>query len=283
MAITTRIKQSIYPLYIILRTNGLTNKRLRKLYSVYRKKATQNIKSDYKKLGLRLFSNLDEDGIILWIVASLGIQKGFFIDIGSNDCINSNCANLAFNFNWSGVFIDAEEKQLSIGRRNYQLFNKTKRNKLHFVHSFVTPENINTITQNFAEGEIDFISIDIDGNDYEIFQAISLKPKFFVVESKIEYGKHDIAIGNKNGKGFSPSLFGASAYTMTRLAETQGYTLIATNKQGFNLFYLRNDLISQVLEPISIDDVLNDVSIRESFYDENFMNDLITKLERSSK
>jgi hypothetical protein len=44
--------------------------------------------------------------MILFIMAVLGIQEGVFLDLGSADGVNSNCANLALNFGWRGTFID---------------------------------------------------------------------------------------------------------------------------------------------------------------------------------
>jgi hypothetical protein len=52
--------------------------------------------------GFRCFSQFEEDGIILFIMAALGISEGVFLDIGSGDGVNSNCANLALNFSWRG-------------------------------------------------------------------------------------------------------------------------------------------------------------------------------------
>ena len=90
MAFTTRIKQFIYPLYIY--------------WKLTTKQKFQNL--DVIALNnLKIFSNRNEDGIILSLIKALEIEKGFFVDIGSNDCINSNCANLDFNLNCSGFFI----------------------------------------------------------------------------------------------------------------------------------------------------------------------------------
>lgn len=54
--------------------------------------------------------------------AVLELEPRLFIDIGAADGINSNCANLALNLGWHGLFIDgstengAGPKVLSIAR-----------------------------------------------------------------------------------------------------------------------------------------------------------------------
>lgn len=263
MAFTTKIKQLIYPLYIYWK---ITKKRKRKI---------QNIDADALN-NFKLFSNRNEDGVILRLVNTLKIKEGFFIDIGSNDCINSNCANLVFNLNWSGIFIDADEKLLKIGKRNYTLFKKNK--NVEFIKSFVTKENINKlVADSVGQKEIDFISIDIDGNDFEIWEALNLNPKIVVVENKIEYGNYDIVVPVNNN--FSPSEWGASIVSFTKLSEAKGYTLVATNSAGFNAFYVRKELVNKYnLKTLLLQDVLEDANINEDFYAAAKMNELIKRL-----
>ncbi len=261
MAFTTRIKQIIYPLYIY--------------WKLTTKQKLQNL--DVVDLNnLKIFSNRNEDGIIFNLIKILNIEKGFFVDIGSNDCINSNCANLALNLNWEGIFIDADEKLLKIGKRNYNLF----KNKayLKFFKSFVTKENINQIIQNnINNAEIDFMSIDIDGNDFEIWKAINLKPKIVVIENKIEYGKYDIVVPVSNS--FLPSEWGASIISFTNLSEAKGYSLVATNNAGFNAFYVRNDLLHFFnIKKLSLQEIFDNNIINADFYSEEKMNDLINRI-----
>jgi hypothetical protein len=59
-----------------------------------------------------IFTQEGEDGILLHLFLTIGTTNKQFIDIGSNDCINSNCANLAFHHQWNGIFIDANSNAL---------------------------------------------------------------------------------------------------------------------------------------------------------------------------
>lgn len=280
MKLSTRIKQLIYPLYILSRSNGIRKKKLNQLFNQYSEKAKAGIATHHQSYPLQLFSNMEEDGIILWIIASLRNKKGYFIDIGSNDCINSNCANLALNFGWKGIFIDSEQRLLNIGRKNYQLFCKNANYQFRFIQSFVRPENINqVIRENALTSEIDLISIDIDGNDHAIFKALDIvRPKCFIVENKIEFGNHELVIPpNINGDEA-----GASIISMVKLAESKGYTLIAANKAGFNTFFLRNDLVSEILPPIPVEAIINDPDVSRDFYSSEQIEPLLRRYKTSA-
>jgi hypothetical protein len=254
------------------RITAKKKKELHRLFAAYKKSAGADVSTE-----LRLFSNREEDGIILHLIAALDIKSGYFLDIGSNDCINSNCANLAFNFDWGGTFIDADKKLLEIGKRNYKLFGK--QNRLRFVTSLLTPDNINEVVgNNIVTREIDFMNIDIDGNDYLLWESLDVvKPKIVVIENKIEYGRHDIVVPASSA--FPTDEWGASIVSMTKLAETKGYTLIATNRDGFNAFYINNDYLKQsFLRPLSIEMVLKKSNIRESFYSDEVIKELMRRV-----
>lgn len=250
MRFTTYIKRLIYPLYIYPRVTSAKKRKLHKLFSHFEENPASGIPK------IRLFSNMEEDGIILRLLASLHIREGYFVDIGSNDCINSNCANLAFNFNWKGVFIDADQQLLNIGRKNYRLFNKESGNR--YVQSFLTPDNVNdVVSKNVITADIDFLNIDIDGNDFAIWKTLNcIQPKLVVVENKIEYGSDELVTES-----------GASLVSFNNLAASKGYTLVATNYEGFNAFFMRDDLLEvSGLKPLDVNSVLGQKHIRDSFY-----------------
>jgi hypothetical protein len=146
--------------------------------------------------GFRCFSQFEEDGKILFIMAALGIQEGVFLDLGSGDGVNSNCANLALNFGWRGTFIDGNEQNIAKGRAFYERHGDTWAYPPVFVHAIITRENINQLlTEASVPPEIDFMSIDIDGNDYWVWDAISAtSPKVVIIETHIEFGMNNIVV-----------------------------------------------------------------------------------------
>jgi hypothetical protein len=95
--------------------------------------------------GFRCFSQFEEDGLILFIMATLSIQNGVFLDLGSGDGVNSNCANLALNFGWRGTFIDGSEANIANGRAFYERHPDTWAYPPTFVCAMITRENINQL------------------------------------------------------------------------------------------------------------------------------------------
>ncbi|HUR30440.1 MAG TPA: hypothetical protein VMZ69_03355 [Saprospiraceae bacterium] len=214
-----------------------------------------------KTSGFRVFSQFEEDGKILFILAVIGIKNSSFIEIGSDDGINSNCANLALNFGWHGLFIDANPRSISRGRYFYNHHPNKFGYKPIFVHSKITRKNINDIIrQNGYAGEVDLLSLDIDGNDYWIWDAITeVNPRIVIIETHNIYGKRNIVVPydpEYSFPGKHPQYHGASPVAMVKLGNKKGYRLIGANELGFNFIFLRNDLGQDVLREVTIDEVL---------------------------
>jgi hypothetical protein len=279
--LTTTIKRLIYPLFIYPKITKGVQRKLHNLFDSYAISKSV-VPADIKPI--KVFSSFEEDGIIIWLMALLGIRKGYFLDIGSNDCINSNCANLVFNFGWDGLFIDADAKLLKIGKRNYALFGKTKRHQLSFVPSFVSPSNVNDLVEkNIATKDVDFMNLDIDSDDFLVWQTLTVvQPKVLVVENRIEYGGYDLVV--PASADFSTEEWGASIVSMNNLAETKGYSLVAVNSMGFNAFFMRKDLLKKVegLQPLLLPEVLKRPAIQKDFYSDDMMKSIIEKVKHTS-
>lgn len=217
-----------------------------------------------------VFTYHGEDGIILYLISELKNVPQTFVDIGSGDGIKSNCANLAVHYNWKGVFIDQNEKQLAIGKNFYQRMFRGKQ-ALSFCQATVTKENINElIRQAGLQGEIGLLSIDIDGNDYWIWQALEIiQPRILVIEAKVEFGNRDVIVpyGPANHHAADKAYNGASVEAFRKLGIQKGFKLVGANKQGYNLFFVRND---EHLPAVTSDSILDSPETKASFYPESF-------------
>ena len=188
-----------------------------------------------------------------WRSAGAGTRR--FVDIGAGDgVVASNTANLALNLGFHGLFVDANESLVERGRRFYGRHPDTKVLPPTVAQAFVTRENVNEIVSGSGfEGDIDLLSIDVDGNEYWIWQALEcVTPRFVVVEAHTEFGLEDWVMPYQpefDGRAAPPGTrMGASPVAMTRLAETLGYRMVGANLYGFNIFYARND----VAEPLPV-------------------------------
>ena len=206
-----------------------------------------NNTSSFSKQQLNIFTKANEDGILLNIFTKIGTTNKLFIDIGSNDCINSNCANLAFHHNWSGTFIDGNYKILNRGKYIYYHFFKQNVNRFSFNQAIVTTENINSIlAATTYPKQIDLLCIVLDGNDYHIWNSIdALLPRVVVVEVQVEKGStHFIPPYTTEFELYEDDTpKGSSPLSMVQLANKKGYQLVAVNKVCYNLFFVQEDLM----------------------------------------
>jgi hypothetical protein len=199
--------------------------------------------------------------MLLFIMAALGTLEGVFLYLGSGDGVNSNCANLVLNFGWRGTFIDGNESNTAKGRAFYERHADTWAYPPAFVCAMITRENINQLLIEAAvPSEIDLLPIDIDGNDYWVWDAISVTvPKVVIIETHIEFGMNNIVVPyDKNYvyPGRHPNYHGASPVAMERLARRKGYRLVGANRYGFNTIYVREGL-APMLPPVPVESILS--------------------------
>ena len=240
----------------------------RQLFHYYQLHHKESDKINLKTAGYSVFSQFEEDGKILFILAVIGIHNGSFIEIGSDDGLNSNCANLALNFGWHGLFIDGNNQSIERGRYFYARYPKAFGYKPVFVHAKVTRENINSIIkQNGLEGEIDLLSCDIDGNDYWIWDALTVvSPRIVIIETHNIYGDRNIVApydAAYSYPGIHPQYHGASPVAMVKLGKKKGYRLVGANQLGFNFIFLPNDLRNEMLKEVPLEDVLDHPSVKK--------------------
>jgi hypothetical protein len=235
----------------------------RMLYNFYSYAITQGKRFQLTETGFRVYSQFEEDGILMYIFSVIGIEHQKFIDIGSGDGISSNCANFAVNFGWTGLFIDGDPANIRRGKAYYATNPDTKVWPPIFVNAFVQRENINDLIleAGFAKGiGVDLLSIDIDGNDYWIWDALTVvEPRVVIIETHIEFGMNPIVV--PYDKDYScpskhPDYHGASPVAMEKLARKKGYRLVGANNYGFNTIYVKDGLCDDILPTVSVESIL---------------------------
>jgi len=242
----------------------------RQLFHHYQQLARQGEVPPLKETGFRVFSQFEEDGKLLFLFALLGMGGKRFVEIGSDDGINSNCANLALNFGWHGLFLDGNETAIRRGRAFYAKYPHPWMYPPKFVCAMLKRENINELIAKagFA-GEIDLLSIDIDGNDYWLWDALErVQPRVVIIETHVEFGLRNIVVPYDPDyvyPGKHPVYHGASPVAMTRLAARKGYRLVGANDLGFNFIFVKNGLAEDLLPAVPVESVLTHPSVQESY------------------
>lgn len=244
----------------------------RQLFHYYQDKLKQNELPLLTDTGFRVFSHQEEDGKLLFIFSVIGMGNKTFIEIGSDDGVNSNAANLIFNFGWNGLFIDGNEKSIKRGKIFFKKYPTPFAYPPKFILSKVTAENINDlISSNGFEKDIDLLSIDIDGNDYWVWNAITIiNPKVVIIETHIEFGFNDIVVpydANYFYPGKHPVYHGASPIAMQKLGKKKGYRLVGSNELGYNFIFIKNGIAENLIPEVSVESLISHPSAIESFKD----------------
>ncbi len=198
---------------------------------------------------LKVFSQFGEDGIIDFLVKKIDLKTRTFVEFGVEDYEESNTKFLLEAKNWKGLVFDSSQKFIdTIKKKDFYW-----RNNLIAVKAFITVENIdNLIKKNFLHKEVGLMSIDIDGNDYWVWKAIeSYKPAIVIVEYNARFGyQKSVSIPYKEkfdriSEHHSSIYFGASLAALHKLGKEKGYSLVGTNLNGNNSFFIRDDLIKK--------------------------------------
>lgn len=195
--------------------------------------------------GQKSYSQNDEDGIIAEIFDRIGIARRRFFEIGSGNGMENNTL-FWLKQGWNGVWVDGGESNAQFIERYFSI--PIDEQRLHFIHEIITSENINQLVRStpYADQEIDLLSIDIDGNDYYIFEALNtLNARLVVIEynarfpAPIKWRQPYAADYMWDGSDW----FGASLQSMCDLFKCKGYTLVSCNVTGANSFFVRDDLL----------------------------------------
>ena len=238
------------------RTSSATKVGVTSLYLRYRELASTGARlPSVWDTGFRIFSQFDEDGIALFLLGVIGPGTRRFVDIGGGDGLHaSNCANLALNLGFHGVFVDRDASLIRRGRRFYATHPDTRLFPPRFVQAAVVTANVNDVIRSGGvEGDVDLLSIDIDGNDYWVWEAIDcIRSRVVVIETHVEFGERSIVVPYDEQfqwrPGMNSAYLGASPAAMTTLARRLGYRLVGAHRFGFNLFYVREDLAGRLPE-----------------------------------
>ena len=228
----------------------------------------------------KVFSQFGEDGIIQYLVNNLKINNKVFIEFGVENYEEANTRFLLENNNWSGLIIDSSKDNIfHIKKQKYYW-----RNSIIAVREFVSPENINDIIKkNQFHGDIGLLSIDIDGNDYWVLNAIDVVfPDIVIIEYNANFGSDKSLTVKYNPNferaktGINKLIYGCSLKAASSLCEKKGYSLVCTNKNGNNAFFVKTQLLNEKIKATTVDHAFKINSFKE-FFDSNGIPSKISK------
>jgi hypothetical protein len=208
----------------------------------------------------RVFSQFGDDGIIQYITSRLALpdDEHRFIEFGVENYREANTRFLLLNDNWSGLVMDRSEHYVS-SIRNERIY---WRHDLTALALFITRENINSTIEDAGFGDrIGILNIDVDGNDYWIWEAItSVDPAVVIVEYNGIFGAREAvtipyqADFVRQNTHYSYLYWGTSLRALCHLAAGKRYTWIGCNSAGNNAYFVRNEYADLFHRPALPDD-----------------------------
>lgn len=210
--------------------------------AVYDKKINQ-----LEEVEFQVFSQFGEDGIIQWLIHNVEIEEKVFIEFGVEDYSEANTRFLLMNNNWSGLVMDGSDENIRL-LKEWKYFWKYD---LQAIAAFITRDNINELISSAGiNGDIGILSIDLDGNDYWILDAIEcVNPRILICEYNNIYGdKEKVTVPYdkdfvRTEKHYSTLYWGASIMAFCDWAQRNGYYYMGSNSAGNNAFFVRKDCV----------------------------------------
>ncbi len=214
----------------------------------------RDARSEINKHEFKLYSQNGEDGILLHIFNAIGVTNRTLVEFGIGDGRENNAANLLLNFGWGGLLMDSSFDNCASADLFYRtLIDNSDVKHIKVAQELVTKETINALLEKYnVTGEIDLLSIDIDSNDYWVWDAISsINPRVVVVEYNASFGAtQSVTMPNTDEfdrfehheKGY---YHGVSVAALVKLGEKKGYVFVGCDSSGCNTFFIRKDIATQ--------------------------------------
>lgn len=202
--------------------------------------------SDERRLlrsGYRVYSQGDEDGIIREIFRRIGEGNRIFLEIGAGNGLENNSLFLLIQ-GWRGVWIEGSARKVLAAKTN--LAAAIAEGRLRVEQYVLTASNVDEAVGRLTPvNEVDLLSIDLDGNDYYILDAIrSISPRVIVAEYNAKFPSDVFWVMeyNERHRWDSTDYFGASLKALEVLLAARGYLLVGCNILGSNAFFVRADM-----------------------------------------
>jgi len=230
---------------------------------IYNKLLEKETSSSLETFEFKVFSQFGDDGIIQYLIRKANISVKTFIEFGVENYREANTRFLLINNNWKGLIMDGSETHIQQIKSEDLYW----RQNLTAVSEFITRENINgLISKNGFGGETGILHVDIDGNDYWVWDAINTtSPQMVIMEYNAVFGLNPWTVPYdqrfyRTEKHHSNLYFGASLDALNILAEKKGYSFVGCNSDGNNAYFIRNDKMNGMKK----------VDIKEGFVNSQF-------------
>lgn len=203
----------------------------------------------FRHVEFQCLSQNSEDGILLYLLSVLGTGSRRALEIAGGVGWENNVANLVLNFGFDALFFEGDAGNARCARNFFHAHPATAARVdrgVWWSSAFVTVENINDLVAETTgwSGDIDVLSVDVDGVDFWLLEALRVvRPRIVVVEIQELWGASERRTRPYRADHRSPEIaaMGASLAAYEWLLERRGYRLVGCIARGFNAFFVRED------------------------------------------
>jgi hypothetical protein len=198
----------------------------------------------------KVFSQFGDDGIIQYLIRKVDVRSRTFIELGVGDYREANTRFLLVNNGWRGLVCDGDADAVRRIRRSTTHWQY----QLDTSDAFLNRDNVNALFEGHGfTGELGLLSIDLDGVDYFVWEAISaVRPTVVVIEYNAVFGSKLAVTVPYDGEfrrfsaHHSGLFWGASLRAMHTLAVRKGYALVGCNSAGNNCYFVASDRLGSL-------------------------------------
>jgi hypothetical protein len=151
-----------------------------------------------------LHSQSNEDEIIAYLFSVIGTTNKRFVEFGCGDGRQNNTIELLLK-GWSGIWCEPHRRRFQSAKERWAKY------PVEIKRRVVTPQKVNLLVKD----PLDFLSIDIDGKDYSVWEAITARPRLVCIE-----------------------YVWAGLPGMVSMANTKGYHLVGISSNKVNAFFI---------------------------------------------
>jgi hypothetical protein len=226
----------------------------------------------FSEVGFRKYSQFEEDGILLYVFSLVGTTNKKVVELCAGNGRECMAANLIINHGWQGYLFDGNAKNVAEGRALFRGHKDLLIGMPAYSQAWLTAENINDVLgESGAHGSVDLLSLDIDGMDYWVWNAIDcIQPRVCIFET-VNYIPSDLALTAKYRADFSiggatglKSYYrGASTLAMAKLSKKKGYRLVGSHRHGFNCIFMKSGVGEAHFPEVSVQECHADPASRE--------------------
>jgi hypothetical protein len=224
---------------------------------------------DLHDVGFRVYSQADEDGILLYIFTLIGTQTKRCMELAFGSPYLANTTNLLCNWGWTGLLIEGNESLARSAREYFGRHPDTWYFPPTVLNAWVTKDNLNALlAEHDFTGEIDLLSLDVDGMDWWFWRELEVvRPRVLVVEFNSIWGsERAVTVPYRSDfvrhAGTPAELhIGASLPAFVKLAHEKGYRLVGSNRYGYNAFFIADGVGEDVLPGVTVETCLTHTSV----------------------